>query len=735
MPELLLELFSEEIPARMQAQAGRDLERMAREHLAKAGLTPESLTAYAGPRRLTLVAQGLPASTPDREEELKGPRANAPEQALEGFLRKTGLTKAQLTERDGVFFAALKTPGRATPEIVAEMVPAIMAAFPWPKSMRSGTSHFRWVRPLKRILCLFDGKVVPFEAGGVSSGDLTEGHRFMGSDRTPFSVTSFDQYRAELFAHFVQLDASNRKKLIVDGARAACAAEGLELVEDEGLLDEVSGLSEWPTPILGPMDPAFLDLPAEVIRTSMRTHQKYFAVRDPRTGKLAPRFIVVANVEPKDGGAVIAAGNAKVLSARLSDARFFWEQDTRPGAFEAWSKKLEGVTFHAKLGTLAERVERIEALAREIAPLVGADPELAAKAARLCKADLASGMVGEFPELQGVMGGYYARAQGLEGEVCDAIRDHYKPVGPSDSVPTAPVTVAVALADKLDTLVGFFAIDEKPTGSKDPYALRRAALGVIRLLLENQVSLDVYKVGGLLLRELVLQKNDDEAVHSLVAEGSTLDVWKKEWASGIATAVANSEPTWLYTTPGPAGELRLLPLTDFFYDRLKVALREAGRSHDIFDAALAATFFDFDMLRITRRVEALSDFLATEDGASLLAGYKRAANILKAEEKKNPAEADLYKLTEQLGALTTAEEEALAAALRTEVGAVDAALAVEDFTRAMQHLAHLRAPVDAFFDKVLVNDPDAAVRMTRLRLLTQVRDTANRVADFSLISG
>jgi glycyl-tRNA synthetase beta chain len=726
MPELLLEIFSEEIPARMQAQAGRDLERLAREHLAKAGLAPDSLTAHAGPRRLTLVAE-LAAATPDRTEELKGPRANAPEQALEGFLRKTGLARDQLTERDGVFFATLATHGRATADIVAEMVPAIMAAFPWPKSMRSGASSFRWVRPLKRILCLFDGKVVPLEAGGVQSGDLTEGHRFLGANRAPFAVTGFADYAAKLRNHFVVLEQAERKRLILDGARAVCAAEGLELVEDEGLLEEVSGLSEWPFPILGQMDSAFLDLPPEVIRTSMRTHQKYFAVRDPRTGALAPRFVVVANVEPTDGGAVIAAGNAKVLSARLSDARFFWEQDTAPGSFEKWLKKLEGVTFHAKLGTMAERVARIEALAREIAPLVGADVELAGIAARYCKADLASGMVGEFPELQGVMGGYYWRAgdppqslrdsspKGRAAEapafpippplgvarragggndsdlIANAIRDHYKPVGPSDSVPTAPVTVAVALADKLDTLVGFFAIDEKPTGSKDPYALRRAALGILRVLLVNGIRLPLKRV----VHPLFARWFDDPA----------------SWARAHA----------------------VVALDAFFADRLKVLLRDEGKRHDLVDAVFALG--DDDLVRITRRVEALSDFLESEDGANLLAGYKRATNILKAEEKKNLVEAESYKLTEQLGALTTSEEQALAAALRTEVEAVDAALEAEDFTRAMRHLAHLRAPVDAFFDKVLVNDPDPAVRLTRLRLLTQVRDTANRVADFSLISG
>ena len=863
MPQLLLELFSEEIPARMQAGAARDLERMAREHLSKAGLTAD-LASYAGPRRLTLVAEGLAAATPDREEELKGPRTSAPEQALEGFLRKTGLAKGDLVERDGIWFASLKTPGRATADIIAEMVPAIMAAFPWPKSMRSGSSHFRWVRPLKRILCLFDGQVVPFEAGGVVSGDLTEGHRFMGQDHAPFVVKDFASYQAALRDHYVLLDPAERRQLILGGARAACAAERLELVEDEGLLDEVSGLSEWPVPILGRMDPDFLDLPAEVIRTSMRTHQKYFAVRDPKTGGLAAHFVVVANIEPKDGGAVIAAGNAKVLSARLNDARFFWDQDRAPGSFEKWLKKLEGVTFHAKLGTMAERVARIEALAREIAPLMGADPELAGIAARYCKADLASGMVGEFPELQGVMGGYYARAIGRasfdtaatpptqddetgEGStntasasppvrhaeepasagvskhadlaqlpkadldaIADAIRDHYKPVGPSDTVPTAPVTVAVALADKLDTLVGFFAIDEKPTGSKDPYALRRAALGVVRLLIQINSKLNIRPLLEWAATTLI-QFNPSSGRYPRTAESydpqegdqptpSWADVPIATWLDfdghlsregeyiGLAqigcvtldfeldrvewdrASVAMSELRqrlevldnqkfyWLFNTivnedftahPNPRSSLSrsyeallgALPgvfkflddLLAFFADRLKVLLRDEGKRHDLVDAVFALG--DDDLVRIVRRVEALTDFLATEDGANLLAGYKRATNILKAEEKKNPAEAELYRLTADLGALTTPEEEALAAALRVEVGAVDQALEAEDFTRAMRHLAHLRAPVDAFFDKVMVNADDRAVRLTRLRLLTQVRDTANRVADFSLISG
>ena len=463
MPELLLELFSEEIPARMQAQAGRNLGRLFTEQLRTAGLTPENLRTFAGPRRLTLVCD-LPAATESVSDELKGPKTSAPPQALEGFLRKTGLAREQLTERDGVLYAVTRREGRATTDLIPALVEAVVRGFPWPKSMRWGTGTLRWVRPLKRILCLFSGAVVPFAIEGIASGDVTEGHRFMGSG-LPLTVSGFDDYRRKLRDDFVLLDAEERKARILEGASPLCADAGLELVEDAGLMEEVSGLAEWPTPILGTMDPDFLDLPPEVIRTSMRTHQKYFALR--RTGetdRLAPNFLVVANLEPSDGGAEVARGNARVLSARLNDARFFWDEDRRPGAFEGWLEKLKGVTFHAKLGTLAERAERIAALAREIAPLVGADPELAETAGRLCKADLASQMVGEFPELQGVMGGYYARTLGYGGAVADAIRDHYKPVGQGDEVPTAPVTVAVSLADKLDTLAGFWSIGEKPTG-------------------------------------------------------------------------------------------------------------------------------------------------------------------------------------------------------------------------------------------------------------------------------
>ena len=488
MPQLLLELFSEEIPARMQADAARDLERMARERLKAAGFAPVAVRSFAGPRRLTLVVDDLPAAQAASSDERKGPRVGAPDAAIEGFLRSTGLARDQLVERDGVYLAQIARAGRATADVIAEIVPDIVRQFPWPKSMKWGTGSLRWVRPLQRILCLFDGQIVGFSIDGIEAENFSEGHRFMGSKR-PFTVRDFDDYAQKLAADFVVLDPAERKARILEGATEAARARGLELVEDEGLLDEVAGLAEWPVPILGDMDPDFLDLPAEVIRTSMRTHQRFFAVRDPTTGALAPHFIAVANVEAADGGRLIAAGNARVLSARLNDARFFWDEDRKVPLADRL-ERLKGVTFHAKLGTMYERVERIEALAREIAPLVGADPDQAAQAARLAKADLATGMVGEFPELQGVMGRYYAIEEGLgDLEIADAIRDHYRPQGPaSDTVPTAPVTVAVALAEKLDTLVGFFAIDEKPTGSRDPFALRRAALGADPYLRLNRAD-------------------------------------------------------------------------------------------------------------------------------------------------------------------------------------------------------------------------------------------------------
>jgi glycyl-tRNA synthetase beta chain len=681
MPQLLLELFCEEIPARMQAGAARDLERMTRERLADAGFLPEALKTFAGPRRLTLVVDGLPAAQPDRSEERKGPRVGAPDAAIEGFLRSTGLSPDQLIEKDGVWYAKIARQGRPTMEIVAEMVEAIVRGFPWPKSMKWGIGALRWVRPLQRILCLFGGEVVPFQIDGIAAGDLSEGHRFMGT-RKPFRVRSLDDYAKGLKANFVMLDVEDRKNHILEGARTLCFARNLELVEDAGLLDEVAGLAEWPVPILGEMDATFLDLPPEVIRTSMRTHQKYFAVREPVTGDLAPNFLVVANIEASDGGAAIAAGNARVLSARLSDAEFFWDEDQKV-PLEGRLEKLKGVTFHAKLGTMYERVERIEALSRTIAPMVGADQGLAGRAGRLAKADLGTGMVGEFPELQGIMGGYYARAEGLETEVSDAIREHYRPQGPNDAVPAAPVSVAVALADKFDTLVGFFGCGERPTGSRDPFALRRAALGVIRTVLE----------GGLRLRltEVIVQADAPFAV------------------------TGRADPT--------------AELIAFFVDRLKVLLREQGRRHDLVDAVFALG--DDDLVRIVARVESIDAFLRADDGANLLAGYRRAANILKAEEKKAPLPSG--PAVRVSGA--PAEEIALIAALEAAEPAVDAALDREDFAAAMRALADLRRPVDGFFDKVLVNADDAAERENRLRLLIQVSDAMARVADFSQVVG
>jgi glycyl-tRNA synthetase beta chain len=605
--------------------------------------------------------------------------------------------------------------------------------------MRWGGGTLRWVRPLKRILCLFDGQVVPFAIDGIESGDLTEGHRFMGEDHAPFAVTDFDDYVAKLRARYVVLDAAERKSIILERSRAVCAARGLELVEDEGLLDEVAGLVEWPAPVLGDMDAAFLDLPAEVIRTSMRVHQRYFAVRDPATAKLAPHFLVVANIEATDGGAVIAHGNARVLTARLSDARFFWTEDQKPGAVEAWLKKLNGVTFHAKLGTMAQRVERIAGLAEQIAPGVGAAPNLAGLAARLCKADLASGMVGEFPELQGVMGGYYVRqtlakssiGSGLSADeidaVADAVRDHYKPLGPSDSVQTLPVTVTVALADKLDTLVGFFATDEKPTGSRDPFGLRRAALGVIRILLDSDTRLPLrpifdvhyYKTASQLSYARVSKRAElIERVerHMNVVEPIAVDPLNMSIVEGRDTRVEQDQLAH--------------DLLAFFADRLKVLLRDEGKRHDLVDAVFALG--DDDLVRIVARVEALDGFLRTDDGASLLAGYKRASNILRIEEKKDAA---TYAGAPEALPGSAPEEAALMAALAAAAPQIDASIAQEDYTGAMIALSKLRRPLDDFFDKVFVNDPDFAVRRNRLLLLSQIRAAADRVADFSRIAG
>ncbi|HEY9219164.1 MAG TPA: glycine--tRNA ligase subunit beta, partial [Phenylobacterium sp.] len=663
MPQLLLELFSEEIPARMQAQAARDLERMMRERLAAEGLTPESLRTFGGARRLTLVAEGLPAAQADRKDERKGPRVGAPEQALAGFLKSAGVAREDLVERDGVYFATIEKTGRATAQIIAEAVEAIVRDFPWPKSMTWGRGTLRWVRPLKSILCVFDSKVVPFTIDGIASGDVTQGHRFMGAGQS-LQVTDFAGYEAGLRERFVVLDPEQRRTKILEGARSLCAAKGLELVEDAGLLDEVTGLVEWPTPVLGDMDPAFLDLPGEVIRTSMRTHQKYFAVRKPGASDLAPHFVTVANIEAPDGGKAIAAGNARVLSARLNDARFFWNED-RKAPLESRLTKLQGVTFHARLGTLSERVERLEMLAREIAPRVGADVDMAVQAARLAKCDLATGMVGEFPELQGVMGGYYARAEGLPRTVSEAVRDHYRPLGPSDDAPDAPVTMAVALADKLDTLTGFFAIGEKPTGSRDPYALRRAALGLIRIILASDTRAPIRELVEGWYRSLKCFVDPGRALFVSSARttaylGARARAPSREfnvYLGEIDEALLEDAPVVVAmdrevdvefdrgSKGGAKPDGKLLyefrafaevaeDVRAFLAERLKVQLREEGRRHDLVDAVFALG--DDDLVRIVRRVEALDRFLTTEDGANLLAGFKRATNILKAEEKKGP---------------------------------------------------------------------------------------------------
>ena len=704
MADLILELFSEEIPARMQAKAESDLGTALEKALGEAGLNWSKLETASGPRRLTVFMDGLTERSADVKEERKGPKVGAPDKAVEGFLRGAGLSDISQAEvrsdpKKGDFYVAvIETPGRDATDIIAEAVPAIIRGFHWPKSMRWGTGDLRWVRPLQRIVCVLDGKVVPFEVDGISSGDETEGHRVHG--RGPFKVTFRKNYESQLSgAGHVKLTRDARREVILAGIEKVCAEAGLEWIEDKGLLEEVVGLAEWPVVVLGDMDPAFLALPPEVIQLSMRTHQKYFAVNDKTTGKLAPNFILVANIEAADGGKKLAEGNSRVLSARLDDGRFFWEKD-KATPLEDMAEKLSTIAFKAELGSLGDKVERVAALARELAPKVGADPDLAERAARLAKADLVSEMVGEFPELQGVMGRYYALEAGEPETVADAIRDHYKPQGPSDSVPSDPVGIAVALADKLDTLVGFWAIDEKPTGSKDPFALRRAALGVVRITLANDLRLGFQGILGMSNFEFQNQKGLQ------ISDGPFVGLTKLSLDS--------------------------LDLLSFFADRLKQHLRDEGQRHDLIDAVFALG--EDDLVLITRRVEALGAFLDTEDGANLLAGYKRAANILKAEEKKGDLPADLS-VNDALIAKGPAEEKALAKALSDVEAAIENPLKSEDFTAAMAELAKLRGPVDAFFEAVMVNDEDSAVRANRLALLTKIRGTLYRVADFSRIDG
>ena len=755
MTDFLLELRSEEIPARMQLKAKEDLARLFHDALAKAGLAAASVETFATPRRLALIATGLPLATEAVFEETKGPKVGAPPQAMEGFLRKTGLSQDQLVERDGVYYAVAQKAGRQTVDVLAEAIPAIIRAFPWPKSQRWGaasasTESLRWVRPLQGIVALLGDAVVHCEIDGIVSGAETMGHRFHHSG--PIIIENAGDYIEKLRAAHVLVHFSERCRIIRDGAKAAAEAAGLTLVEDEGLVIENAGLTEWPVPMLGRFDPAFLDVPQEVIQLTARVNQKYFVCHDA-AGRLANAFVCTANIDAHDKGAAIVAGNEKVLAARLSDAKFFWEQDLKV-ALDDQAQKLAQITFHEKLGSVADKVERVAKLARWLVeegivkpspergggaraasdgggslppasfdaesplhrastvPLPAGGEDLAdqaERAARLCKADLVTGMVGEFPELQGIMGGYYARAQGESDAVADAIRDHYKPVGQGDDVPTAPVTVAVSLADKLDTLTQFFLIDEAPTGSKDPFALRRASLGIISLILSNSLR---FRLESVLLK----------------AVEDNLEKFQIVWDGHL--------------------ELRL---SAFFADRLKVQQREAGVRHDLIDAVFSLGGED-DLVRLLARVKALQAYITTAEGANLLAAYKRAANILKQAESSSPSTRDgegdrsaqprgggaspsVAGATATSPSLVDGEELALRTALDAAEPKAAAALSVEDFEGAMAALATLRAPIDAFFEAVMVNDPDPAKRAFRLGLLARFRDAVTQVADFSKIEG
>ena len=764
MPDLLLELFSEEIPARMQRKAAGDLKKMITDGLVEAGLTYEAATAYWTPRRLTLDIRGLTVRSKDVHEDIKGPSVTAPEQAIQGFLRKAGLTDVAQAHvhsdpKKGDFYVAhLTKPGRAAEEIVAELVPQTIRNFPWPKSMRWGAASakpgaLRWVRPLQSILCTFGPEteetvVIDFDVDGIKSGNLTYGHRFL-SDGQAIRVRRFDDYVEKLEKAFVVLDAERRKEMISQDAHNLAFASGLELVEDEGLLEEVSGLVEWPVVLMGEFEEEFLAIPPEVIRLTIRANQKCFVTRKQgETEALSNRFILVSNIAARDGGAEIAYGNGKVVRARLSDALYFWHTDQHDlpdldklnASAEKFGLDLKkpldqrmarldalNVTFHAKLGTQGARVERIRELAARIAPLVGADPKLAARAAVLAKADLQTEVVGEFPELQGAMGRKYALLQGEDAAVAAALEEHYKPQGPSDVVPKNPVSVAVALADKLDTLVGFWAIDEKPTGSKDPYALRRAALGVIRLLLSQDWKfplLPLFRSAFAALKEGVVQRKLREFEAKLAGEQSS-DV---DGQQDIDNALRNYEIE-VRAEADRSAEPVLADLLSFLHERFKVHLKEEGARYDAIDAVLTPEADN--LLLVARRLEALIVFINEEDGKNLLAGTKRAANILAAEEKKGTkiapsVDASLLKLD---------EEKALFEAVTLASSETEAAIAREDFSGAMLALAKLRGPVDTFFEKVLVNDEDENVRANRLALLDLIRTATGKVADFSKIAG
>jgi glycyl-tRNA synthetase beta chain len=689
MPDLLLELFSEEIPARMQAKAADDLRKMVTDKLVAEGLVYDGAKSFATPRRLALTIHGLPARQPDLKDERKGPKVGAPDAAVQGFLKAAGLKSLdeatiQKDPKKGDFYVALiEKAGRPAIDVIAEIVPVIIRTFPWPKAMRWGEfsakpGALQWVRPLHSIVATFgmeteEPDVVTFDVAGIRAGQMTRGHRFMAP--AEFSVRRFEDYEAKLFDAKVVLDPQRRKDIILADAKELAFAQGFELIEDQGLLDEVSGLVEWPVVLMGSFDASFLSIPGEVIRATIRNNQKCFVVNDPKTGKLANRFILVANIEASDGGAAIIAGNERVIRARLSDAKFFYETDLKT-KLETRLPKFDGIVFHEKLGTQAERIARIERLAAEIAPLVGADVEKTKRAARLAKTDLLTEVVGEFPEVQGLMGKYYALAQGEDTSVAQAIEDHYKPQGPNDRVPNDPVAIAVALADKIDILTGFWSINEKPTGSKDPFALRRAALGVIRLVADNAIRLPL-----------------------------------------LATFAKAAKPH--------DGK----DLLSFFADRLKVQLREQGARHDLVDAVFALEGQD-DLLMVVRRVEALGKFLDTDDGKNLLAGTKRASNILAIEEKKDRRTFDG---APDASLFVADEEKQLAGAITNVKREAGDAVAKENFEAAMAAMAKLRPAVDAFFDKVKVNDDDAKVRENRLKLLNEIRAATRAVADFSKI--
>jgi glycyl-tRNA synthetase beta chain len=690
MPELLLELFSEEIPARMQGRAAQDLRAAVTNALVDRGLVYEGAQAHATPRRLVLSVEGLPAATAERREERKGPRIDAPETAINGFLKSSGVALSDcriVEDKKGKFYVAVVLRrGRPTPDLLSEILPEIIRSFPWPKSMRWGSSSLRWVRPLQSILCTFDGEAVPFEIDGLRAGNLTFGHRFMAPG--PIAARRFKDYSASLVQAHIMVDASERARTILTEAKTLAFAQGFELVEDEALLAETSGLVEWPVVLMGSFEPSFLSLPPEIIATTLKSHQKCFALRDASSAALAPRYVLIANLVAADGGEEIIAGNNRVIAARLTDAKFFWDQD-RKTPLASRLGALDAITFHALIGSQGERLRRIEALAGEIAELLKADVGRAREAARLSKADLVTGAVGEFPELQGVMGRYYALAEGIAADVADAIRDHYKPQGPSDRIPETKIAEAVALADKIDMLLAFWLIDEKPTGSKDPYALRRAALGIIRILLEHERRLPLRRIG---------------------LKG--LDLFSRQLLQGEREAL-------------------LTDLLDFFADRLKVYLRDKGARHDLIDAVFSLGQED-DLLMIVRRVEALARFLDTEDGRNLLAGVRRATNIIRIEEKKDGRS---YTGQPNSKLLVQAEEKTLATAIAAAEAQARRALEAEDFEAAMRALAKLRPPVDAFFDRVTVNADDPSFRENRLRLLGRIREATVAVADFSRVEG